>query len=66
MGLGLGLSVSNSSTIDQPYATRFASFNGTSSKALASPGRLPFELAGSGTLGENITFSMWIKATFLC
>ena len=62
--LGLGLSTIKGSIVDEPYATRFASFNGTSSKALAAPGRLPAILAGSGTLGENITFSMWIKATW--
>ena len=62
--LGLGLGTIKGSIVDEPYATRFASFNGSSSKALAAPGRLPAVLAGSGTLGENITFSMWIKATW--
>jgi len=62
--LGLGSSIIKGERIVRRYATRFASFNGSSSKALAAPGRLPPVLAGSGTLGENITFSMWIKATW--
>jgi len=65
MGLGLGNSIVKPyAPVSTVYATKFASFNGSSSKAIGAPGRLPSTLAGSGTLGENITFSMWIKATW--
>jgi len=60
--LGLGNTITNEKS--QVWATQFASFNGTSSKALSDAGRLPGVLQGSGTLGEDITFSMWVKATW--
>lgn len=61
--LGIGSSISKG-VFRRGWATQFASFNGTSSKAFAEPGRLPSVLAGAGTIGDNVTFSMWIKATW--
>jgi hypothetical protein len=60
--LGLGNTITGEKS--HVWATQFANFNGTDAKALAEPGRLPSVLAGSGTIGDNVTFSMWIKATW--
>lgn len=67
--LGLGNSITSSSSISEtayPGATKFASFNGTSSKAVvADPSALVSSLkAAGGEIGQNITYSMWIKATW--
>ena len=48
------------------YATKYANFNGSDSKALVNDlGRLPSLLAGgTGTIGDNVSFAMWVKATW--
>ena len=61
--LGLGNDLV-SDGVQSVWATRFASFNGTSSKALVSPGALVSTLKGGGDIGDNVSFSMWIKATW--
>ena len=65
------LALSNSITTpeyceDALWATKFASFNGSDSKALCNDlGRLPSLLAGgTGTIGDNVSFAMWVKATW--
>ena len=65
------LALSNSITTpeyceDALWATKFASFNGSDSKALCNDlGRLPSILAGgTGTIGDNVSFAMWVKATW--
>ena len=60
--LGLGNTITGEKS--HVWATQFANFNGTDAKALADAHRLPTALAGAGTIGDNVTFSMWIKATW--
>ena len=66
MGLGLGNSIIKTyAPVSTAYATKYANFNGTNAKAVTnSLNRLPSLLAGTGTVGDNCTFAMWIKATW--
>tara|TARA_R110002020_G_scaffold70653_2_gene183303 strand:+ start:705 stop:1577 length:873 start_codon:yes stop_codon:yes gene_type:complete len=66
MQLNLSNSITTPDYCVDTWATKFASFNGTSSKAITNDlGRLPDQLAsGTGTIGDNITIIMWVKATW--
>jgi hypothetical protein len=66
MQLGLSNSITTPEYCESAYATKYASFNGSDSKALCNDlGRLPGILAGgTGTIGDNVSFAMWVKATW--
>ena len=66
MQLALSNSITTPEYCESAYATKYASFNGTDSKALTnSLNRLPSILAsGTGTIGDNVTIAMWVKATW--
>ena len=66
MQLSLSNSITTPEYCESAYATKYASFNGTNSKAVTnSLNRLPDLLASStGTIGDNVTIAMWVKATW--
>ena len=66
MQLALSNSITTPEYCESAYATKYASFNGTDSKALTnSLNRLPDLLkASTGTIGDNVTIAMWVKATW--
>ena len=66
MQLSLSNSITTPEYCESAYATKYASFNGTNSKAVTnSLNRVPSLLAaGTGTIGDNVTIAMWVKATW--
>ncbi len=65
MQLALSNSITTSDYCETAYATQYASFNGTSSRAITnSLGRLPTLISGTGTTGDNVSIVMWVKATW--
>ena len=66
MQLSLSNSITTPEYCESAYATKYASFNGTDSKGVTnSLNRLPSNLAGgTGTIGDNVTIAMWVKATW--